>query len=201
MKVKKSILERIVREELMSYFRDLNEDFSLQAEKEKKEDDAPEVMDAEQEKGSKDKAKGKDKELSKSSKKPEKGPKAPPKDDEPKSMKPAGDEPEGDEDMSPPELPVGDEPSGADDELGAEAGGDEEGEEEEDASDVTGGKIADEVVGKSIQSLTMEPDSKTLPGAQEINITFSDSPEPLKILVTKTGQVKFLHHGGLHNKV
>lgn len=71
-------------------------------------------------------------------------------------------------------------------------------DEVEDAEDVTGGKIADEITGKSVQSITMDPKSKTLPGAQEIVITFRDIPDPLKILVTKTGAVKFFFKG-IHN--
>jgi hypothetical protein len=71
---------------------------------------------------------------------------------------------------------------------------------EEDAADVSGGKISQELVGKSIQSITTDPKSKLMPGAQEIVITFNEVTDPLRILVGKTGMVKF-YFKGLHNSV
>lgn len=76
----------------------------------------------------------------------------------------------------------------------------EDPEDTEDPEDVTGGNIAKELEGKSIQSLTMEPKSKLMPGAQEIVLTFSQIPDPLRILIGKSGQVKF-YFKGLHNKL
>lgn len=93
-------------------------------------------------------------------------------------------------------LPVEDEPT-ADPELEKDVA---DPEAAEDAEDITGGEIADQVTGKTIQSITMEPKSKTLPGAQEIVLTFNEIQDSLKILVMKSGQVKF-YFKGLHNKV
>lgn len=158
MKIKRSVLEKIVREELTAHIKSV-----LEA---KGED--PEVTDAEDEKKDSEKEKKPD-----AKKAPEKAPeKSAPKKSEPKEL-------DVEKDPADPEL-------------------DKEEEPEEDAEDVTGGKIADDVTGKTVQSLTMEPKSKTLPGAQEIVITFREIPDPLKILITKTGGVKFFFKG-LHN--
>lgn len=156
MKIKRSVLEKIIREELRVHVESLME--------------APDVVDAEG--GNKDKTKKKE-------------PKKDIKPAEKSAVK-----------QTAKELPVEDEPE-ADAELEKDVA---DPEAEEDAEDVTGGKISDQINGKRIQSVTMEPKSKTLPGAQEIVITFNEIPEPLKILVTKTGQVKF-HFKGLHNKI
>lgn len=156
MKIKRSTLERIIREELAAHIRSLTEAPAA---------DAPEVVDAEKE--------------------------------DPKAKKPA-DKKQANQPEKPgaqaKELPVADEPE-ADQELEKDVATDDE---TEDAEEVTGGKIADEISGKTIQSVTMEPKSKTLPGAQEIVLTFKEIPDPLKILVTKTGVVKFFMRG-LHN--
>lgn len=158
MKIKRSTLERIIREELAAHIRSLTEAPAQ---------DAPDVVDAE-----KEDQKAKKPDDKKQAKQPDK--------QEPKAKElPVADEPEADKDL---EKDVADEPGA------------------EDAEDVTGGKIADEISGKTIQSVTMEPKSKTLPGAQEIVLTFKEIPDPLKILVTKTGQVKFFFRG-LHNEV
>lgn len=61
-------------------------------------------------------------------------------------------------------------------------------------------KVGDEITGKTIQSVTMEPDSKILPGAQEIVLTFNEITDPLKILLTKSGKVAF-YFRGLHNTI
>lgn len=70
---------------------------------------------------------------------------------------------------------------------------------DEDAAGITGSKLSKEIESKTVQSLTMQPKSKILPGAQEIEIQFSNSPDPLKILVTKTGTVKFFYKNALRN--
>lgn len=165
MKIKRSELERIVKEELANHIRELTEA--------PKDDKEPSVVDADNEK------KGKEKQGDKDNKKP-----APAKKDK------APKEPE-----EPNELPAEDEPEDA--ELEKDVSDDDS---EEDADEVTGGKIADDLTGKTVQSLTMDPKSKTLPGAQEIVITFREVPDPLKILITKTGQVKF-YYKGLHNSL
>lgn len=101
-------------------------------------------------------------------------------------------------DAAPPELPApADDP--ADNEL-------EDSESEIDKEDPlkddgdTGKKLSDELVGKSIQSITQEKKSKLVPGGSEIVITFDQSPDPFRILITKSGEVKFYSHG-LHNSL
>lgn len=67
--------------------------------------------------------------------------------------------------------------------------------------DTTHGKLANELVGKTIQSVTMEPKSKLLPGATEIVITFNEITDPLRILIGKTGQARFYFRNALHNLI
>lgn len=55
--------------------------------------------------------------------------------------------------------------------------------------------ISDTLTGKTVQSITMEPKSKVLPGAQEIVLTFNEIPDPLRILLTKTGRMAFYFRG------
>ena len=86
----------------------------------------------------------------------------------------------------PQEIP--DDPDPADDELAQDAG----------LEEPVGGEIAQELQGKTIQSITADPDSKMMPGAQEIVLTFNEIPDALRILVTKTGRVKYFFKG-LHN--
>lgn len=106
----------------------------------------------------------------------------------PRSKTPAPDSGE------PPEQPEGEDP--ADDKLEQDA---EEDPEEKEAEAKK--SLSDILDGKSIQSISQEPKSKILPGAQEIVITFNDIPDPLKILVTKSGTVKFFFRNQLHNEV
>ena len=163
MKIKRSVLEQIIKEELRNHIKGLME----------APDNKTDVVDAEKS------GKQKKKDLK-------------PKDDKQNTQPPKTDKkPE----EKPNDLPVQDETE-ADKDLEKDV----VDQDAEDAEDVTGGKISDKITGKRIQSVTMEPKSRTLPGAQEVVITFNEIPEPLKILITKTGQVKF-HFKGLHNKL
>jgi hypothetical protein len=85
-----------------------------------------------------------------------------------------------------PEVP--DEPDPADDDI------EPDGEAEDG-----GGELNDELAGKTIQSISLEPKSKVVAGAAEVVLTFNETTDPLKILVTKTGAVKFFYRGALHN--
>lgn len=181
MKVPKSVLEQIVKEEIAAHVRSL-----LEAPK------GIDVVDADDEKKGKEKegGKGEEKPL-----KPSAGPKAPKQASDKPAEKPA------EKGKGPKELPVGKEPDEPEEVPDEKVPGEgEKGEDDgvEDADEVTGGKIADSVQGKTVQSITMEPESKILPGAQEVTLTFREMPDPLKILITKSGQVKF-HFRGLHN--
>lgn len=111
-----------------------------------------------------------------------------------KDAVPAGEVPGDDE-----EKPVGNDP--ADNDLEKQATGEEGADDEEDeagAEDTE--KVSDELVGKTIQSITANPKSKLMPGAMEIVLQFDQIPEPLKILVTKSGEVKY-YFRGLHNEI
>ena len=68
-----------------------------------------------------------------------------------------------------------------------------------DAGEDPSGAINNEIAGKSVQALTIEPSSKVLPGAKEVVLTFSDSTDALRILITSTGQVKFFWRGELRD--
>lgn len=62
-------------------------------------------------------------------------------------------------------------------------------------------RIQQELEGKAIQGISFEPKSKVLPGAKEVVITFSNSTDPLKILISKSGEVKYFFKNALHNKL
>lgn len=108
----------------------------------------------------------------------------------------------GSPDMAPDEDTDG--PSVDGDQPDPEA--DHSDEDETDAVDVDGdagaeesGAINDEVSGKTVQAVTIEPKSKVLPGAKEVVMAFNESTDTLRILVTPTGQVKFFWRGQLHD--
>lgn len=68
-----------------------------------------------------------------------------------------------------------------------------------DGGEEPSGAVNDEVSGKTVQAVTIEPKSKVLPGAKEVIIAFNESTDTLRILVTSTGQVKFFWRGQLHD--
>jgi hypothetical protein len=91
-----------------------------------------------------------------------------------------------------------------------EDGGDEEARAEKDADDAVdadgdggenpSGAVNDEVSGKTVQAVTIEPESEVLKGAaKEVVITFNETTDPLRIIVTPTGEVKFFWRGQLHD--
>lgn len=183
MKVKLSLLRKLTREELIRYIGGLlgeapKKPGLVDGEADSRSKEAK--ADGEEDKGKK---KAKDQEAPDAKKRGEpKGGKPLPTPKEPADDE-LEDEPEDDKDTAP-------EPGDGEDEEG----------DEEDAEDVTGGDIAKELEGKRIQSITMEPKSKIMPGAQEINIQFADIPDPLRILVNKSGNIKF-YFKGLHNEL
>jgi hypothetical protein len=75
----------------------------------------------------------------------------------------------------------------------------EEPDTEEPNPDEPTGAVNDEISGKTVQALTIEPKSKVLPGAKEVVLAFNESTDALRILVTATGQVKFFWRGQLHD--
>lgn len=72
---------------------------------------------------------------------------------------------------------------------------DADGDEGEDAS----GAVNNDISGKTVQSISIEPKSKILPGAKEVIISFNETSDALRVLVTATGQVKFFLGGQLHD--
>jgi hypothetical protein len=183
-KIKKSKIEQIVREELALHLKELLE--------------APKTVGADKDNdGGEDEAPGKDMAPKKGA---GKGPERPDGDQEAPKAKPAPksdkvpadaapdeEEPEGE----PEEVPTGDDP--ADDEIAADASGEDE--------EQTGGAISDELVGKTVQSISYEPDSKMMPGAREITIQFEQQPHPLKILIGKSGMIRYVYKGGVHQEL
>lgn len=174
MKIKRRILEQLVKEELAKHLKSL-----LEKGGEDEGDKKPGVTDADKDK------KKKDKDVAPADSKPVKT-----QDD-----KKPKDAPEDDSDEL-PEIPAEDDP--ADDEIEQDVEEPEEDEEEVGKSPVT--DISDELEGKSVQSITVEPKSKVVPGASEVVLTFDQITDPLRIIITKTGEVKFFFRG-LHNAV
>jgi hypothetical protein len=132
-----------------------------------------------------------------------KGPKSSPPVDEPPSEDPVakGDgeydtsgEDEIDADAG--ELP-------GDDEMAADDAGAEE--DEADALDSDGdadqdgasGEINDQISGRTVQSISLEPESDLVPGSREIVLTFSDSPDVLRMMVDDVGNIVFSWNGKL----
>jgi hypothetical protein len=152
MKIKKSVLLKLVKEETLK-----------RLDKLVKEDSAA-VIDADSDNKDKDKKKKQEKPKDKSPKPKEKSSKEPPK-------------PEKDQ-----ELP------GVSPEQDAEA-------------DANGKGIGDQIAGMTILSFTMEPRSKVVPGAIELNLQFKESPQPLRVLISKSGQVRFLYKGSLQSEL
>jgi hypothetical protein len=62
-------------------------------------------------------------------------------------------------------------------------------------------KLASEITGKTLQSVTQEPKSKIVPGAQELVLTFNEITDQLRVIVTKTGQVRFYFRNSLYNMI
>lgn len=79
-------------------------------------------------------------------------------------------------------------------------------QDEMDALDTAGdgagdpsGLVNKEISGKTVQAITINPKSDRLPDAKEILVTFNETTDPLKILVTSTGKVVFLWRERLHD--
>lgn len=98
----------------------------------------------------------------------------------------------GDDPGEPADLPAGEEE--ADIDLDALEAGEEPPSEEEE------GTVAGEINGKTIENITVDDESKIMPGAKEIVFSFRENPDALRILLTKTGQVKYFYRG-LHNDI
>ena len=126
---------------------------------------------------------------------PEEDPLAVPEDGEaPDDQATPGDEsdvPElSDMGMETPDLEAGEDDADVD--LDALAAGEEPPSEEEE------GTVAGEINGKTIKDVTVNEESEVMPGATEVVFTFKENPDALRLLITKTGRVKYFYRG-LHN--
>lgn len=97
------------------------------------------------------------------------------------------DEPVDVDEPEAPEIEAGEEP--ADDELEDDLAG---------SSGSEPGSLAAELEGKTIESISLDDDSKIMPGATEVVVTFRENPDALRLMVTKTGKLKIFYRG-LHN--
>lgn len=163
MNIKRSVLEKIIREEFLQFAKTMLDEANVVDAGDKKKDIKP--ADAMIPGG------GSDAHEKAKSGKPE------PKDD--------------------PELD--DEPdkktkSAEEDLEDAEDNPEEDDSEEEKTSPKTV-KVSRDVPGKKIQSITAEPKSKVIPGAQEVIISFDEDPEALRIIVTPKGTIRYVYKG------
>lgn len=90
-----------------------------------------------------------------------------------------------------PEEPEADPDAESDEEDAVDAAG--------DAGEDPSGAVNDDVSGKTVQAITIDPKSKVLPGAKEVVVAFNESTDTLRILVTPTGMVKFFWKNSLHD--
>lgn len=104
------------------------------------------------------------------------------------------DAPDGEDPNDEPDGPAvdGDQPDPKADEEGAI---DADGDEGENAS----GAVNNDISGKTVQSISIDPKSKVLPGAKAVIVSFNESSDALQILVTATGSVKFFWRGQLRD--
>jgi len=182
MRIKKSRIVEIVREELALHIREMLE--AGDDEEEKK--GGPSTVGADKDNDNQEPDAPADDVAPKVG--AEKGPEAP-----------DGDAPAGGDEEQDAEVPATPDPS--DDELSKDMADDETDDGEDEVDDETGGDISDEITGKTIQSMTFQPESKMMPGAAEITIQFDEIPHPLTILIGKSGMVKYHFKGALHNEL
>jgi len=118
-----------------------------------------------------------------------------PKDDDAEAAAPASDQPEPQAaDAPPPDAPQGEDPD-AEQDPGREDALDLDG----DAGNEGSGEVNSFVEGKSVQSITLSDDSKVLPGAKEVILSFAQTTDALRIIVTATGKISFLVKGQMHD--
>lgn len=87
-----------------------------------------------------------------------------------------------------------------DDVASAEKDADDAVDSDGDAGEKPSGAVNSELSGKTVQSITIEPESKILKGAaKEVVLSFNETTDPLRIIVTPTGDVKFFWRGQLHD--
>ncbi len=179
-RLKRSRLEQIVREELAAHIRELRE-----APEPPEDEDEPKEPTGQEPEAPKKSVGGPAKPKARTPA-PTKSTADAPEKDAQKSAAADPDKPGAPEDPADADLDA-DEPEDSDDGTG------------EDDADPLAGKLSEELEGRRVQSLTVEPKSQKVPGASEIVVTFSDVPDPLRIIVTKTGEYRFSYKGALYN--
>lgn len=107
---------------------------------------------------------------------------------------PGGDRPDDGSEMD----GSGPDPEASDDDA-ASHDADDALDPEGDAAEDPTGAVNNELSGKTIQAVTVEPQSKILPGAKEVVVTFRETSDALRVLITATGQVKFFLGGQIHD--
>lgn len=117
----------------------------------------------------------------------------------PKGKMPTGPraDPDADPEQAAPDGPPSDEDDGDD---GGEDISDDEGiDQGGNAGEESSGAVNNDLAGKTIQAITIEPQSQILPGAKEVVLSFRETSDSLRIIVTATGLVKFFLGGQLHD--
>lgn len=120
------------------------------------------------------------------------------------AISPTGSSPDLDQEEDPDgsavdgEQPDPDAAEQADDEE-EEQNADDAIDPEGDSGEEPSGAVNDEVSGKTVQAITIEPESEVLLGSKEIVLAFNESTDVLRICVTQTGEVKFFWRGQLHD--
>jgi hypothetical protein len=62
------------------------------------------------------------------------------------------------------------------------------------------GSVAGDIQGKTVSSIEHHDESESIPGAQEVVVSFDDTEDKLRIIVTPSGNVKYFWKG-LHNDI
>jgi hypothetical protein len=75
---------------------------------------------------------------------------------------------------------------------------DGQGPDDEEAIDATGeggekpsGAVNSELSGKTVQAITVEPKGKNIPGSKEVVVTFNETSDQLRIILSASGEIKF----------
>lgn len=117
-----------------------------------------------------------------------KRPKKPSTADAEDSPSPRGEGPPGpivdpQRDSDPGSGPQPADPNGTDDDAAVDSSDDESDalDPDGDAGEDPTGAVNNDIAGKVVQAVTIEPHSKILPGAKEVVITFGDSSDALRI--------------------
>jgi hypothetical protein len=62
------------------------------------------------------------------------------------------------------------------------------------------GSVASDMQGKTIESISMDDESETIPGAKELVVSFQGEEDKLRVILTPSGNFKFFWKG-LHSDI